>query len=188
MNLIKRFWWVGLLLLVSLPVFADNVTYQTISAAAQKNNDLSRQALVMIFGDVVIHPFQPSAPTLIGSLFAILNGVLSAVAFFWFFAITLKTVAKAGHQGQVFNGARSAIYPIMTFAGFLFLLPTKSGWSLIQLTMLWATSVMGIGGANLLTDKAVDMMSSGYSMVTQPTAPATRTAARGIFEMNLGCF
>ncbi|WP_122385120.1 DotA/TraY family protein, partial [Pseudomonas savastanoi] len=29
------------------------------------------------------------------------------------------------------------------------------------------------------------MMDSGYSMVTQPTAPSTRSAARGIFEMNL---
>ncbi|KPY30827.1 TraY protein, partial [Pseudomonas savastanoi pv. retacarpa] len=31
----------------------------------------------------------------------------------------------------------------------------------------------------------MDMMDSGYSMVTQPTAPVTRSAARGIFEMNL---
>ncbi|EGH19111.1 traY protein, partial [Pseudomonas savastanoi pv. glycinea str. race 4] len=41
------------------------------------------------------------------------------------------------------------------------IVPTQSGWSLAQLTMLWATSVMGIGSANLLTDKAVDMMDSG---------------------------
>ncbi|MEB0222075.1 DotA/TraY family protein, partial [Pseudomonas sp. AB12(2023)] len=185
MKLIKRFWWVGLLLVFSLPVLADSVTYQTISAAAQKNNDLSRQALVMIFGDVVIHPFAPSKQTLIGALFATINGVLSAVAMFWFLTITVKTVVKSGHQGQVFNGGRSALYPIMTFAGFICLVPTGSGWSISQLIMLWAASVMGIGSANLLTDTAVDMMSSGYSMVTQPTAPATRSAARGIFEMNL---
>ncbi|MEB0288831.1 hypothetical protein QN355_20075, partial [Cryobacterium sp. 10S3] len=93
----------GLLLVFSLPVLADSVTYQTISAAAQKNNDLSRQALVMIFGDVVIHPFAPSKQTLIGALFATINGVLSAVAMFWFLTITVKTVVKSGHQGQVFN-------------------------------------------------------------------------------------
>lgn len=185
MTLIKRFWWVGLLLVFSLPAAADTVTYQTITAASQKTNDLSRQAMVMIFGDVVIHPFQASQPTLIGSLFGILNGILAAVALFWFFSVTLKGLVKSGHQGQVFNGARSAIHPIMTFAGFMMLVPTKSGWSLSQLIMLWATSTMGIGSANLLTDKAVDMMDSGYSMVTQPTAPTTRSAARGIFEMNL---
>ncbi|MBJ2292971.1 DotA/TraY family protein [Pseudomonas sp. MF5691] len=185
MKLTNKFWWVGLLLVFSLPALADTVDYQTIAAAAQKTNDLSRQALVMIFGDVVLNPFAPSTPTLIGSLFALINGFLSVLALFWFLAITMRTIVKSGHQGQVFNGGRSAVYPIMTFAGFITLLPTASGWSLAQLVMLWATSVMGVGGANLLTDKAVDMMSSGYSMVTQPTAPVTRSAARGIFEMNL---
>ena len=185
MKLTNKFWWVGLLLIFSLPAWADGVDYQTISAAAQKTNDLSRQALVMIFGEVVTDPFTSSSPSLIGSLFAILNGFLSVLALFWFMTITMKTVVKAGHQGQVFNGGRSALYPVMTFAGFLMIVPTKSGWSLAQLAMLWATSVMGIGSANLLTDKAVDMMDSGYSMVVQPTAPVTRTAARGVFEMNL---
>jgi len=185
MNLIKRFWWVGLLLVFSVPALADNVDYQTIAAASQKTNDLSRQALVMIFGQVVIDPFSPSETTLIGSLFGIMNGFLAVLAMFWFLSITLKTVVKAGHQGQFFNGGRSALYPIMTFAGFIMIVPTKAGWSLAQLVMLWATSTMGVGSANLLTDKAVDMMSNGYSMVTQPTAPVTRSAARGIFEMNL---
>lgn len=185
MNLIKRIWWVGLLLAFSLPVLADSVDYQTIAAASQKTNDLSRQALVMIFGQVVVDPFSNSDITLIGSLFAIVNGFLAVLALFWFLTITLKTIVKAGHQGQFLGGGRTALYPIMTFAGFITLLPTASGWSLSQLVMLWATSTMGIGSANLLTDKAVDMMDSGYSMVTQPTAPSTRSAARGIFEMNL---
>lgn len=185
MNLIKRIWWVGLLLAFSLPALADSVDYQTIAAASQKTNDLSRQALVMIFGQVVVDPFSTSDITLIGSLFAIINGFLAVLALFWFLTITLKTIVKAGHQGQFLGGGRTALYPIMTFAGFITLLPTASGWSLSQLVMLWATSTMGIGSANLLTDKAVDMMDSGYSMVTQPTAPATRSAARGIFEMNL---
>lgn len=185
MKLTNRLWWVGLLLLVSLPALADSVDYQTISAAAAKTNDLSRQALVMIFGQVVIDPFGQSDVTLIGSLFATINGYLAVLAMFWFLAVTIKTIVKSGHQGQVFNGGRTALYPIMTFAGFILIVPTKSGWSLAQLTMLWATSVMGIGSANLLTDKAVDMMNAGYSMVTQPTAPATRSAARGVFEMNL---
>lgn len=185
MTLIKRIWWVGLLLVFSMPALADSVTYKTLAEAAQKPHDLSRQAMVMIFGDVVIHPFSASDPTVIGSLFGILNGILAAVAFFWFFTITLKGFVKAGHEGRVFNGGRTAVFPIMTLAGFMTIVPTKSGWSVAQLIMLWATSTMGVGGANLLTDKSVDMMKSGYSMVTQPTAPSTRSAARGIFEMNL---
>ncbi|MBM0212937.1 MULTISPECIES: DotA/TraY family protein [Pseudomonas syringae group] len=186
MNLIKRIGWVGFLLaFLSLSALADTVDYQTIAAASQKPNDLSRQAMVMILGQVAVDPFAPSEPTLLGSLFGIINGVLAVMALFWFLTITMKTIVKAGHQGQFFAGGRSALYPIMTFAGFIMILPTRSGWSLAQLVMVWACSTMGIGSANLLTDKAVDMMDSGYSMVTQPTAPSTRSAARGIFEMNL---
>lgn len=66
MKFLKRLWSAGLLLVFSWPAFADGVNYQTIADAAQKTNDLSRQALVMIFGDVVLHPFNPGQQTLIG--------------------------------------------------------------------------------------------------------------------------
>lgn len=185
MNLIKRFWWVGLLLTFSLPAMADSSWYQTIAEAASNSNDLSRQAMVMIFGDVVINPLQPSQTTLIGSLFGILNGILSTLAFIWFLTVTVKGFVKSGYEGRVFGNGRTAMYPVMTFFGFMMIVPMPSGWSISQLSMLWATSTMGIGSANLLTYKAVDMMGNGYSMVTQPTAPSTRSAARAVFEMNL---
>ncbi|MBD8165402.1 DotA/TraY family protein [Erwinia persicina] len=185
MKLLTKIQAAALLCAASCPAFADGVDYQTISDAAQKSGDLSRQALVMIFGDVVISPFQPGQATMIGSLFALLNGVLCAVALAWFLIVTLKTLFKGGQDGKVFSAGRSMLHPVMSFAGFITLIPTASGWSLSQLVMLWAASTMGIGSANLLTDKAADMISSGMSLVVQPTAPPTRSAARAVFEMNL---
>ncbi|WP_366539122.1 DotA/TraY family protein [Salmonella enterica] len=44
---------------------------------------------------------------------------------------------------------------------------------------------MGIGSANLMTDKIADLMKSGYSLVMQPVAPQTVSSARAIYEMNL---
>ncbi|MBU9819649.1 DotA/TraY family protein [Rahnella sp. BCC 1045] len=173
------------LLVLSCPAFADGVDYQTISDAAGKTQDLSRQALVMIFGNVVVSPFEPGEPTLIGTLFATLNGYLCTVAMAWFLIVTLKTLFKSGQDGKVFSTGRSMLHPVMSFAGFITLVPTASGWSLSQLVMLWAASTMGVGGANILTDKAADMISSGMSLVVQPTAPSTRSAARAVFEMNL---
>lgn len=185
MKLLRKIQAAALLCAVSCSAFADGVGYQTISDAAQKTGDLSRQALVMIFGDVVLSPFQPGQATLIGSLFAMLNGVLCTVALVWFLTVTLKTLFKGGQDGKVFSTGRTMLHPLMSFAGFITLIPTGSGWSLSQLVMLWAASIMGIGSANLLTDKAADMVSSGMSLVVQPTAPSTRSAARAIFEMNL---
>ncbi|WP_345997755.1 DotA/TraY family protein [Sodalis praecaptivus] len=185
MRYVTRWWAVGLLLAFCAPAWADNVNYQSIAEAAQKTNDLSRQAMVMIFGEVVLDPLHVGPPTLIGALFGLINGVLCSIALFWFLTVTLKHLVKAGHEGQLFGAGRSFLYPMMTFLGFATLIPTTSGWAISQLVMLWATSVMGVGSANLLTDKAADMMASGYSLVTQPTAPSTRSAARAIFEMNL---
>jgi len=185
MKLLTKIQAAALLCAASCPAFADGVDYQTISDAASKTGDLSRQALVMIFGDVVLTPFQPGQVTLIGSLFALLNGVLCSVALVWFLIVTLKTVFKGGQDGKVFSAGRTMLHPVMSFAGFVTLVPTASGWSLSQLVMLWAASTMGIGSANLFTDKAADMISSGMSLVVQPTAPSTRSAARAVFEMNL---
>ncbi|MHA4830443.1 DotA/TraY family protein [Kluyvera intermedia] len=185
MKLLKKIQAAALLCAASCPAFADGVDYQTISDAAQRSGDLSRQALVMIFGDVVISPFQPGQATLIGSLFALLNGVLCTVALVWFLIVTLKTLFKGGQDGKVFSAGRTMLHPVMSFAGFITLIPTSSGWSLSQLVMLWAASTMGIGSANVLTDKSADMISSGMSLVVQPTAPSTRSAARAVFEMNL---
>ncbi|MDE9558169.1 conjugal transfer protein, partial [Xenorhabdus bovienii] len=75
--------------------------------------------------------------------------------------------------------------PVTTAAGFLTLVPTVSGWSIGQLIFLWAASTMGIGSANVATDRIVDLLESGYSLVVQPTAPQTLSSARAIYEMNL---
>ncbi|MCQ5472807.1 hypothetical protein FHW04_004530 [Pantoea sp. AN62] len=54
MKLLTKIQAAALLCAASCPAFADGVDYQTISDAASKTGDLSHQALVMIFGDVVI--------------------------------------------------------------------------------------------------------------------------------------
>ncbi|HBR1031077.1 TPA: DotA/TraY family protein [Klebsiella quasipneumoniae subsp. similipneumoniae] len=185
MTLLKRLFWGGLALALTTAARADSVTYGTIADAAKNNEDLSRQALIAVFGQVVADPFQASEMTVMGALFALMNGVLACIALFWFLTITLKHVTTSGAQGQVFGSGRSYMYPVMTLAGFISIVPTGSGWSIAQLTMLWAASIMGIGSANLLTNKGAEMIGNGYSLITQPTAASTRTASRTIFETML---
>lgn len=160
------------------------VSFDSIEAAAKRSTDLSRQLLVMIFGDVVTDPLSTNA-TMVGQLFFIFNGIVFALAVIWFLMISLKHITKAGHTGKVFGSGATPMAVVTTVAGFLFLVPTVSGWSLAQLVFLWAVSVMGIGSANLMTDKIADLMQSGYSLVMQPVAPQTVSSARAIYEMNL---
>lgn len=161
------------------------VTYEDIVSAATNAQDLSRQALVTIFGDVVTNPLAGGNTTMIGNLFALFNGIIAILAVVWFIFIGLRHINKTGHQGKVFSADRDIVGTLSTTAGFLMIVPTGNGWSLAQLTMLWGASIMGIGSANLMVQKAADDIASGYSLTMQPTQSSTRTAARGIFEMQL---
>ncbi|EAX9749225.1 conjugal transfer protein [Salmonella enterica] len=160
------------------------VSFDSIETAAKRSTDLSRQLLVMIFGDVVTNPLSTNA-TMVGQLFFIFNGIVFALAVIWFLLISLKHITKAGHTGKVFGSGATPMAVVTTVAGFLFLVPTASGWSLAQLVFLWAVSVMGIGSANLMTDKIADLMKQGYSLMMQPVAPQTVSSARAIYGMNL---
>lgn len=172
-------------LLVSVIPAQASTTYQDIVAAATNPQDLSRQALVTIFGDVVTNPLAGGSTTVIGNLFALFNGIIAILAVIWFIIIGLKHINKAGHQGKVFSGDRDIVGTLSTLAGFLVIVPTSNGWSLAQLTMLWGASIMGVGSANMMVQTASDTIASGYSLTVQPTQVSTRTAARGIFEMQL---
>lgn len=168
----------------SLPAMAS-VTYQDIVSAATNPDDLSRQALVTIFGDVVTNPLSTSAPTLIGSMFGAFNSIIAVLAVVWFMFIGIRHVVRSGHQGQVFSVGRDIVGILSFVAGFLMIVPTGNGWSLAQLIMLWGASIMGVGSANVMVQVAADNIANGYSMTVQPVQASTRTAARGIFEMEL---
>ncbi|MEN3262422.1 DotA/TraY family protein [Sodalis endosymbiont of Spalangia cameroni] len=180
-----RFAGVLFILLWAPVALADTlVSFDSIEAAAKRSSDLSRQLLVMIFGDVVVDPLSTHT-TMVGQLFFIFNGIVFALSVVWFLLVSLRQITRAGHTGQVFGRGTTPLSVVTTVAGFLFLVPTVSGWSLAQLVFLWAVSVMGIGSANLMSDKIADLLESGYSLVMQPVAPQTVSAARAIYEMNL---
>lgn len=170
---------------LSLPAFADNIDFDTISGAATRNSDLSRQLLIMVFGDVVNNPLQPQNVSFIGLLYGVFNAIIAGLAFIWFMVITLRATVLTGNRGRVFGQGNTMMAPVSSLAGFMALVPTPSGWSISNLAFLWMASIMGVGSANLLTDKAADAIMDGQSLIMQPVAGETITAARGIFDMYL---
>ncbi|WP_149000135.1 DotA/TraY family protein, partial [Shigella sonnei] len=103
----------------------------------------------------------------------------------WFLFIGIRHAVRTGHQGSVFNNGRDVVGILSVVSGFLMIVPTASGWSLAQLVMLWGASIMGIGSANIMVQTAAENIAEGYSMTVQPVHVSTRTAARGILEMEL---
>lgn len=130
---------------------------------SSNTGDLFRQLRVMIFGDVVNNPLPPANVSFIGQLFGVFNAIPAGLAFIWFMGVMLRTVVLTGRRGKVSAAGKTMLVPVASLAGLMALIPPPSGWSLANLTFLWMPSVMGVGSANFLVDKAADSILNGQS-------------------------
>lgn len=178
-----------LLLLTFAPglVFgADSVTPQTLWERSKETSDLSRRALTLMLGDVVNHPLQSASDGgFLGPVFLVLNLVLLCVMSVYLGYSFFRKIGQGATTGAVLQGnANSGNSMVKTVFGLLMLVPTKSGWALSQLIFLWMAS-LGIGGANLITDKIADQIGKGEALYSQPAIPAVASTAKQLVEMRL---
>ncbi|RQZ11910.1 hypothetical protein DIE15_24735 [Burkholderia sp. Bp9031] len=176
--------------LVTLPAFAQSTSLGEITQAAQRSGDLSRQALVGVFGNVVNNPLATGGAgggdTIFASLFQVMNGGLLVVGAFFACYTWFKKLSQAAHSGAVYGENKGTMWgPIRLVWGLASLVPTANGWALSQLLMLWAASIMGVGIANMGTDAAIQAFSDGKGMVVQPAMPSTIQLARDLYQANL---
>lgn len=180
----------SLVLLVSLPVFADGMSIGEITQAAQRSGDKSREALVSIYGNVVNNPLATGgaggSDTILAGIFQVANAALLVVGAFFACYVMFRKVSQTAHDGAVFDREKHTMWgPIRIVWGLAALVPTANGWSLSQLLMLWGASLMGVGIANLGVDASVAAFQNGQSMVVQPVMPSTVNLAHSVFEANL---
>lgn len=176
--------------LLALPAGAeDGTSLSAIADAAKRSGDKSRQALVSIFGEIVNNPLAAAgggSDTVLASLFQITNGALLVIGGMFACYVWWRKLTQVAHDGSIFGkGGQTWWGPIRVVWGIAALVPTPNGWSLCQLLMLWASSVLGVGIANLGTDAAVAALSDGKGMIVQPAMPDTSSLARTVFEANL---
>ncbi len=177
--------------LLTLPAFAaDGTTLNEISSAARRSGDKSREALVSIYGNVVNNPLATGgaggSDTILAGIFQVTNGALLVISAMFACYIMFRKVSQTAHDGSVFDREKHTLWgPIRLVWGLASLVPTANGWSLSQLLMLWAASLMGVGVANLGVDASIDAFNNGQSMVAQPVMPSTVNLAHSVFESNL---
>ncbi len=180
----------ALLLLLTLApglVFgADSVTPQTLWERSKETTDLSRRALTLMLGDVVNHPLQSASDGgFLGPVFFVLNMTLLCVMSVYLGYSFFRKIGQGATTGAVLQGnANSGNSIVKTLFGLFMLVPTKSGWALSQLIFLWMAS-LGIGGANLITDKIADQIGKGEALYSQPAIPAVASTAKQLVEMRL---
>ncbi|EPG3347321.1 DotA/TraY family protein [Proteus mirabilis] len=186
MKIINKLYF-GLLLFPTIAFSADEMGVDSLLEHARRSGDLSRQILKLIFGEVVENPLSFSEDGgLLGNVIFSFNAVAIALAIIYLGFITMKKTNQGAQLGQVMQGATdTGSKVVMTVAGFISLVPTKSGWNLAQLLFLWCASLAGVGGGNVVSDKVVSELGKGQPIYTQPVMPEMVSVAKSMFETNL---
>ncbi len=184
-----------LLLVVTLgaPIISYAENLDDLTTAADRGTDISRQAMVTLFGQIVNNPLngivEDGGDSLVSQILKIFSSTLLIVGTGVGGYLVLQKTAKTAHDGQYMDREQGSFWaPIRILAAFSMLTPLPNGWSLSALLMLYAAAKVGVGGANIGTDVTVDAFMAGQTFVLQPVAPSTVTLARSLFEANMCMF
>jgi defect-in-organelle-trafficking protein DotA len=142
----------------SIPTFGINLT--------PPDTDLSLIYLSNMFG-VVDGVLYGTGSQLLGTLFGVFNSAVlvlgGIIILYTFFIGTLRTA----HEGEALGKEWSSIWiPLRTVFGIALLIPKASGYSFIQILVMWII-VRGIGAADSMWNTALDYLYSGGIVISQ---------------------
>lgn len=135
-------------------------------------SDQSIYYLGQVFGFVGNILPVTNAPILLGVMFRALNTLVLAVAALIVVYVTVVGVVKTAAEGEFLGRQWSSIWvPLRMVLGIAALVPTPSGYSSIQIVMMWVV-IQGIGAADLVWTtviKYTQLMGSPLATVSVPT-------------------
>lgn len=157
-------------------------------------NDLSMTYLYHIFGSMNgLIPTPPSLTnlqsassstyntmTMLGVMFNTFNSVMLAIGALIVVYVTIVGVMATAHEGEFMGKKFNSIWlPIRTVFGIASLIPTSSGYSVIQLIFMWII-IQGIAAADTLwstTLSARSILGTPYSDATVPDVTSGQAIA-----------
>lgn len=110
--------------------------------------------------------------TLLGTMFQTFNSVILAVAVLVVVYTTIVGLLNTAHEGQFMGKNWNNLWiPLRMVFGIALLVPTLSGYCILQMVMMWAI-VQGVGAADTLWNTVlayVDIAGSPYAQATVPS-------------------
>lgn len=143
-----------LLAMLALPALAADAGSEGLHAFSPPPGDISVDFLRQIFG-AVLDGMKTGAgldgqQTVFGAMMGIFNLAVLFLAMVFVAYTTIKGTVDSAHDGVLLGSKMSSVWvPIRTLAGTAFLLPTTSGFSLIQMGVLWL-ALQGVGVADAM--------------------------------------
>ncbi len=181
-----------LLVLLFTVFFSPLVLAQSIGSIGNLSltpppGDVSVAFLSNIFGSVdgVLHG---SGSQLLGNMFGVFNAAVLFLGGLVILYTLLISTLNTAHEGEVLGKDWSSIWvPLKMVTGIALLIPKASGYSFIQIFMMWV-AVMGIGAADSMWNVAVNYLSQGGSLIQQnQPVPASLLTNSGTVFKSLAC-
>lgn len=126
--------------------------------------DLSVSYLSNIFGvvDGVLHGV---GSQIVGTMFGVFNSAILTLGIIILTYIFFVSTINTAHEGEVLGKKWSSIWiPLRTVGGIALLLPKATGYSIIQIMVMWIV-VQGVGAADAVWSTALNYMQRGGSIV-----------------------
>jgi defect-in-organelle-trafficking protein DotA len=170
----KRFLLSSLLFLFPSLLLADS-----LSPSA---SDLSITYLATIFGvvDGVLHG---TGSEIIGTMFGAFNATVLAMASVLLSYVLFISILNTSHEGEFLGKKWSSIWvPLRTVTGIGLLLPKASGYSFVQIIVMWVV-VQGVGAADQVWNVALNYLNRNGTIVEpiQSLDPKSGTGANNTF-------
>jgi hypothetical protein len=114
-------------------------------------NDQSLLYLGQLFGDVGgLLPSAVGQLQLLGVMFTTINNMVLVVGSFILMYVIIVGLLKTAQEGEFLGKQWSSLWvPLRTVIGIVSLVPTATGYSMIQVVMMWIV-IQGIGAADTL--------------------------------------
>jgi conjugal transfer/type IV secretion protein DotA/TraY len=170
---LKRVWFLVLVFLPQLALAGNGILPgKGVSTFTPTPGDWSVTFLRQIFGQVGNGSVLAGAPqTIIGKLFGVFNSAMLVLISVVIIYIIIKTVIDIASFGEVIGRKISHWTAVRTTFGIGLLVPTASGYSYIQIIIMWAV-IQGIGLADQAWTTAVKYLKHGGVIYTTPAETA----------------
>ena len=121
------------------------------------DTDKSKDFIVGLFGSADLE----SSHNVLGAMFGTYNAALLALGGIVIAYTMVMSTINTAHEGEMLGKKWSAVWiPVRTAMGIALLLPKTSGYSLIQVFVLWVV-MQGMGAADQVWNTALSALKTG---------------------------
>lgn len=167
---------------LALPAWAADTgsAATSLHAFTPPPGDISVDFLHQIFGTDA-NGVGFGGTTVVGAMMQVFNNAVLLLAMFFVVYTTVKGTIDSAHEGVLLGKKMSEIWvPIRTIVGSFMLLPMASGFSMIQMTVLWL-AMNGVGVADATWQAAMEQFAINGTL-GRVSVPDARPLAASILR------